>query len=603
MRLYGANYGGSMKLNKYLAALFAALSLFVSCGHTSDKGKQSSEEKKFYNLLDEHWAKVMKMHPEFATWTNFKDGLYNGKWSDYSLEGIEKSNEATKESLREIIAIDKEELSAKAQLDYDLYRNSLEHRVEGFEFPSELFAIDQLGGFHLDIPQLLSRMPKRKKKDYDNILERFEKVPDIIEQKLALLKMGLEKGITPPKVTLRDIPNQFDSILVSDMDKNPMTKAFTSFPKSFSEEEKAEYRKKAKVFLSKAIKAFAKAKKYVTDVYIPNCRETIALTDLPNGDKWYQYEVKGYITTDQTADEIHKIGLSEVKRIKKEMDKVIKKLKFKGSFNDFLKDLRTNPKFFFKNKNDLLVRYRDIAKRADFKLFEVFNTLPRTPYGVEPTPAYMEKSAPTAYYYGGSTSAGRPGTFFANTYDLKSRPTWEMVALTLHEAVPGHHLQISINEELGDVPEFRKRAHYTAYVEGWGLYAESLGEEMGMYEDLYDKFGQLTYEMWRAIRLVVDTGMHSKKWSRERAIEYFKNHAPKTEHDIVVEIDRYIIWPGQALSYKIGELKFKELREKAKQKLGDKFDLREYHNQALKHGALPLNILEDKIDQWIEASL
>lgn len=592
-----------MKRTHFVAMMLATLLLFVSCTNMSGKNKQSSEEKKFYKLLDEHWAKVMKMHPEFGTWTNFKNGLYDGKWSDYSLEGIKKSNQSTRDSLKDILEVRREELSAKAQLDYDLYRNSLEHRISGFQFPGEFLVIDQLGGFHLDIPQLLSRMPTRVKKDYDNILERFEKVPDVIEQKLALLRMGLEKGITPPKVTLRDIPNQFDSILVRDLKKNPMTKAFTKFPASFSEEDKSEYKKRAKIYLEKSIKAFEKAKKYVADIYIPNCRESIALADLPNGDKWYQYEVKGYITTDQSADEIHEIGLREVKRIKKEMEKVIKKLNFKGSFSDFLKDLRTNPKFFFKNKKDLLVRYRDIAKRADFKLFEVFKVLPRTPYGVEPTPAYMEKSAPTAYYYEGSTSAGRPGTFFANTYDLKSRPMWEMVALTLHEAVPGHHLQISINEELGDVPEFRKRAHYTGFVEGWGLYAESLGEEMGMYDDLYDKFGQLTYEMWRAIRLVVDTGMHSKKWSRKKAIEFFKSHAPKTEHDIVVEVDRYIIWPGQALAYKIGELKFKELRQRAKEKLGDKFDLRDYHTQALKHGALPLNILEKKIDDWIEAKL
>lgn len=574
--------------------------LFISCAHTST---QSAADTEFYAMLDKHWAQTMKMHPEFATWTNYKDGIYNGKWSDYSIEGIKKSEKQLLEVLEDVKEVERSDLSAKAQLDYDLYRDQIEHQVEGLVFPDEYFVIDQLGGFHLDIPQLLSRMPKRTKKDYDNILERMEKVPTVVADKLTLLKIGVEKGITPPRVTLRDIPNQFDAILVPALDKNPMTKAFTKFPESFSSRDRALYRKKAAKYLKDAIKAFRIAKKYIVEDYIPHCRESIALTELPNGVKWYQHEIKGYITTEQTAEEIHKIGLSEVKRIRKEMYAIIKKLNFKGSFKEFLRYLRTNPKFFLKTKKDLLMRYRDIAKRADFRLFDVFKTLPSTPYGVEPTPAYMEKSAPTAYYYGGSSSAGRPGTFFANTYNLRARPTWEMVPLTLHEAVPGHHLQISINEELGDVPEFRKYAHYTSFIEGWGLYAESLGEEMGMYEDLYDKFGQLTYEMWRAVRLVVDTGMHSKNWSRARAIEFFKEYTPKTEHDIVVEVDRYIIWPGQALSYKIGELKFKSLRAKARKKLGDKFDLREYHNVALKNGALPLNILERKIDQWINSKL
>jgi len=543
----------------------------------------------------------MKEHPEFATWTNYKDGLYNGKWGDSSLEGIKKSEQEVRRKLKEAKEIDRADLSKKAQLDYDLYLEGLEHRVAGQIFPGELTPIDQLGGFQLRIPQLLSRMPSRTKKDYDNILERFEKVPEVINNQITLLKKGLEENITPPRVTLKGVGQQFDSVLVEDMKKNPMMKAFLKFPKSFSAQDKLSYRQKAKKFLKVAIKHFAKAKKFIVEDYIPRCRETIAISDLPNGIKWYEYEVKGHISTDQSAQEIHELGLSEVKRIKEEMNGVIKKLKYRGSFKSFLNYLRTDKKFFFTKKEDLLMTYRDIAKRADFKLYDVFKKLPSTPYGVEPTPSYMERSAPTAYYYGGSSSAGRPGTFFANTYDLKSRPKWEMVALTLHEAVPGHHLQIALNEELGDIPEFRKHVDYTAFIEGWGLYAESLGEEMGMYEDLYDKFGQLSYEMWRAIRLVVDTGMHIKGWSRDQAINYFKGHAPKAQHDIEVEIDRYIIWPGQALSYKIGELKFKELRKRAAKKLGKKFDLREYHNEALKNGALPLRILEANIDNWIKS--
>lgn len=570
-----------------------------SCAHNTEK---LDEEMKFENLLEKHWARVMKMSPEFATWTNYKDGIYNDRWSDNSLAAIERSQEVTQGSLEELKGINRDLLTTESQLNYDLYLNSLKHRVAGFKFNDEFLAINQLGGFHQGIPRSLSRMPKRKMKDYQNILSRFEKVPEVIAQNIALLKEGLKRGITPPRVTLRSIPEQFDNLFIEDIQKNPMTKAFTSFPKSFTESQKKELLKEARKYLKVAIEEFKVARDFVANQYIPNCRESIAATDLPNGKERYQHEIKGYITTDQKAEEIHQIGLSEVKRIKAEMDKVISDLNYKGSFSSFLNYLRTDSKFFFKKKEDLLMTYRDIAKRADFKLYEVFKVLPRTPYGIEATPSYMEKSAPTAYYYGGSNSAGRPGTFYANTYDLNSRPKWEMVALTLHEAVPGHHLQISINEEQGEVPKFRKYSRYTAYVEGWGLYAESLGEEMGMYEDPYDKFGQLTYEMWRAIRLVVDTGMHAKGWSRDKAITYFKNHAPKTEHDITVEIDRYIVWPGQALSYKIGELKIKELRKRAADKLGEKFDIRDFHNQVLKNGALPLNILESNIDRWIESA-
>jgi prolyl oligopeptidase len=282
------------------------------------------------------------------------------------------------------------------------------------------------------------------------------------------------------------------------------------------------------------------------------------------------------------------------------MDRVIEKSAFKGTFQEFANYMRTDPSFFFERAEDLLQVYRDIAKRADPELARLFGKLPRLPYGVRRVPAYAEKSQTTAYYSGGSLEVGRPGYFYANTYDLKSRPKWEMEALTLHEAVPGHHLQIALAQELDGMPEFRKHGGYTAFVEGWGLYAESLGEEMGFYQDPYSKFGQLTYEMWRAIRLVVDTGMHALGWSRQRAIDYFEENAGKAEHDIVVEVDRYIVWPGQALAYKLGELKIKELRARAEKKLGPRFDVRSFHDAVLENAALPLDVLESTMENWLE---
>ena len=339
--------------------------------------------------------------------------------------------------------------------------------------------------------------------------------------------------------------------------------------------------------------------KFLTERYIPNCRESIACGALPNGKAWYQHQIYSSTTTDLTPKQIHAIGLSEVKRIRAEMEKIKTQTGFKGSLTEFFKFLRTDKQFYYERGTQLLAGYRDISKRADPELIKLFGHLPRQPYGVRPVPSYIERSVTTAYYQPGSTTAARPGYFYANTYNLAVRPKWEMEALTLHEAVPGHHLQLAIADELTGLPTFRKYARYTAYVEGWALYAESLGTEMGFYKDPYSKFGQLTYEMWRAIRLVVDTGMHALGWSRQRAIDYFKTNAGKTEHDIIVEVDRYIVWPGQALAYKMGELKIKSLRARAEKVLGDKFDIRGFHDELLRHGAIPLSILETQVEAWI----
>jgi uncharacterized protein (DUF885 family) len=334
--------------------------------------------------------------------------------------------------------------------------------------------------------------------------------------------------------------------------------------------------------------------------YLPGARDSIAISDLPDGQAWYAHNVKVRTTTDLTPKEIHAIGVSEVKRIRAEMDEVIKSSGFEGNFDEWCEYLRTDPQFYHTSAEELLRGYRDIAKRIDPELVKLFGHLPRNPYGIIPVPSYAEKSQTTAYYMSGSLAAGRPGYYFANTYALETRPKWEMEALTVHEAVPGHHLQISIAQELEDVPNFRKWGGYTAFVEGWGLYSESLGEELGLYQDPYSKFGQLTYEMWRAVRLVVDTGMHSLGWTREEAIDFFAANSSKSLHDITVEIDRYIVWPGQALAYKLGELKFKELRARATAELGDDFDIRAFHDACLENGALPLDVLDAHISDWIE---
>jgi uncharacterized protein (DUF885 family) len=414
------------------------------------------------------------------------------------------------------------------------------------------------------------------------------------------LKKGLELGVTQPRITLRDVPQQVKNQMIDDPEKNALLEPFTKFPIDIPEAEQARLRKAAATALKeKVIPALGRLHDFLEKTYVAKARESIAAKDLPDGDAWYAFNVRERTTTSLTPDQIHELGLSEVARIRKEMDKVIAQSGFKGSFAEFCNFLRTDKQFFYTNGDDLLRGYRDIAKRVDPELARLFGKLPRLPYGVIPVPSYAEKSQTTAYYQGGSPRAGRPGYFFANLYAVNTRPKWEMEALTLHEAVPGHHLQISLAQEMEDVPEFRKHGGYTAFVEGWGLYSESLGVEMGFYKDPYMKFGQLTYEMWRAVRLVVDTGMHSKGWTRQQAIDYFMANSSKSEHDVTVEIDRYIVWPGQALAYKIGELKIKELRAYAAKELGDKFDLRLFHDQVLDFGALPLDILEQRIKAWV----
>jgi uncharacterized protein (DUF885 family) len=335
------------------------------------------------------------------------------------------------------------------------------------------------------------------------------------------------------------------------------------------------------------------------DEYLPAARKDISAASLPKGAAFYQYAIRRHTTTGLSAKEIHETGLREVERIRREMSDIIRQVNFMESFQEFLNFLRTDPRFYYTKAEDLVEDYRDICKRADARLPELFAELPRNPYGVEVIPDYEAPAQTTAYYQPGAADGSRAGFYMVNTYRLDTRPKYEMEALSLHEAVPGHHTQISRAQELGTLPDFRRNAGYTAYVEGWALYAESLGSDMGFYKDPYSKFGQLTYEMWRACRLVVDTGMHAMGWSRERAINFMKENSAKTENDIVVEIDRYIVWPGQALAYKLGELKIKELRARAKSELGDRFDLRRFHNALLDDGPLPLDVLEQRINLWI----
>ncbi|HEV2763640.1 MAG TPA: DUF885 domain-containing protein, partial [Pyrinomonadaceae bacterium] len=462
-----------------------------------------------------------------------------------------------------------------------------------------LLPVNQRGGIQ-SVDELAERLRFQTVKDYEDWIARLRAVPAYMEQTLALMREGRRAGMMWPKVVMRRVSGQVEKQLVSRPEDSPFYKPFREFHAGVPAAEHERLRAQAREAIgSGVLPAFRQFRDYFNNEYLPASFEQVGIWQLPDGAANYAFLARRYTTTPLTPQQIHEKGLAEVARIRAEMERVMRKVGFEGTLKEFFKKLRTDDQFYYKNPKELLAAYRAVSKEIDPHLVKVFKTIPRMPYGVIPVP---EKSAPdttTAYYNQPAADGSRPGFYHVNLYKPETRPKYEMMALSLHEAVPGHHFQIARAMELGDIPNFRRYGGYTAFVEGWGLYAESLGDDMGLYADPYSKFGQLTYEMWRAVRLVVDTGMHHMKWDRQRAIDFFLDNAAKTELDVVNEIDRYITDPGQALAYKIGELKIKELRARASAELGPDFDLREFHDAVLGSGAVPLDVLERNVGAWI----
>jgi uncharacterized protein (DUF885 family) len=568
--------------------------------------------RQFRAYLDEDWKRWMVEYPELATGVGYPG--QNRSWSDDSPKGIAARQQHLRESLAKLKALARDTLPEREQLNYDLYLELLSTAEEGLQYgddplpfrnvvPQNLWMpMTQMGGVQQGAAETISTMPNRTVADYEDILARLAALPVYVQQEQALLEEGLKRGYTPPKLMLRDLPKQVTDLIPADPLQSALLQPFTEFPAAIPEGERLRLTNRAKVIYAASVApAFKSLHDYVTDTYIPACRDTIAATALPSGAAAYAFHVRWQTTTNLTPQQIHELGLSEVKRIRAEMDKVIAATQFRGTFHEFTEFLRNDPRFYYDHAEDLVNGYRIIDKRIDPELSHEFGKLPRLTYGVTPIPDFKAPSQTTAYYQSGASDVGRPGSFFVNTYKLNSRPKWEMEALSLHESVPGHHLQISLAQELTGLPEFRKHIGYSAFVEGWALYSESLGEELGLYKDPYSKFGQLSYEMWRAVRLVVDTGIHAMGWTREQAIQFFKDNTGKTDQDIIVEVDRYIVWPGQALAYKLGQLKIRQLRTAAETQLGDKFNVRFFHDAVLENGAVPLSILEHRVQQWTAA--
>jgi uncharacterized protein (DUF885 family) len=562
---------------------------------TKGEGSESERLKRFFDL---HWRTLLLEGPEYSTYIGHSE--LDDRLGDASPETVALGRRLSHQELAALDSIDHSRLTPAEQVNFDLLHWRLEHAIEGEKFLGEYLAVHQLNGPHEMIVQLLADMPVSHVRDFENRLARLRAFSGLIDQTIALLVQGLKAGITPPRVTLRDVPAQIEALITDDPAKSAVLETFQKIPESIPAADRERLRREAsKIFQESTAPALRKLHDYLVTTYIPGARESTAMSDLPDGRAWYAYIVQTSTTTDLTPDQIHQLGLAEVKRIRGEMDALIASTGFKGSFAEFCNFLRTDPRFFYDKPEDLINGYRAITKRIDPELIKLFSKLPRLPYGVTAVPDYNAKSQTTGYYANGSLAAGRPGWFNVNTYDLKSRPKWEMEALASHESVPGHHIMYSLIEELGELPDWRKWDVYPAMSEGWALYAESLGSEIGLYKDPYSKFGQLTYEMWRALRLVVDTGLHTKGWTRQQAIDYMRSNSARTEHEVVVEVDRYIVWPGGAVVYKIGELKIKELRAYAEKELGPKFDLRAFHDHILGHGQLPLALLEKQIKEWV----
>jgi uncharacterized protein (DUF885 family) len=555
--------------------------------------------KALHDLFAAAWDRDMQDRPEEAS--EMGDRRWNDQWMDMSLEAYSRRDQHDKEVLAELAKIDRKSLNKTDQLNYDLFQKRFQDRVEQYKFHWFLMSFNQREG-----PQTSDELGDSLRfdslKDYSDWLARMRTFPVHLDQEIALLRQGIHERMVHPRIIMERIPAQIDKQIVSDPTQSGFYKPFRHFPSTISPEDQKRLQQAAREAVEQqVVPAFTKFKQFFVSEYLPACYDKVGAWQLPHGEELYANFVRSYTTTKETPEEVHQIGLKEVARINAEMDRIMQQTGFKGSRSEFFQFLRTDPQFFYKTPEELFEAYKALAKTVDPNLVKVFRKLPREPYGVEAIPAATAPDTTAAYYRPGAADGSRAGTYFVNLYKPDARPKWEMTALTLHESVPGHHLQIALAHELGEMPNFRRYGEYTVYVEGWGLYAESLGDDMGLYSDPYSKFGQLSYEMWRAVRLVVDTGIHEKHWTREQAIKYFLDNCPKHELDITNEIDRYIAWPGQSLAYKTGELKIKELRARAKEKLGANFDLKEFHEAVLSSGPVPLDILEKNVDEWIAA--
>lgn len=575
--------------------LFAAAALALTMQNAAFAQNASADLKK---IIDDHWAWTMKENPTFATSLGVRD--YDDTLGNASLASYDAAIASEKEFIVRLDALDRKALSADEQLTLDLLRLDLANDVEGSKFGDKYLVISNRFGPHNYITGLAEELPFFTRRDYESYIARLNDAPRYIGEVTGVLRAGAEAGWTQPCAPMEGFEDTISFHVVDDAKKSSMWKPFEERPATIPARDWSKLTADGEKAINAVIPAIAAFGDFYKAEYKPHCRQEIGASSLPDGAAYYAWLAKGYTTTTRTPDDIHKLGLSEVKRLRKEMDAVIKTAGFKGDFKAFQNFLRTDPQFYATMPEELMEAYALAAKKMDGELPKLFTRLPRMPYGVKEIPDDIAEGTTTAYYEPPAGDGSRAGMYRINVSKLDTRPLYEVEALTFHESAPGHHFQIALAQEL-TLPEFRQNSYITAFVEGWGLYAESLGLDVGFYKDPYSNFGRLSYEMWRACRLVVDTGIHSKGWSRQQAIDYMTENTALSEHNITAEVDRYIATPGQALAYKIGQLKIRELRERASKQLGAKFDLRRFHDAVLENGAIPLSVLEAKIDAFIAA--
>jgi len=599
------------RMSRRVASVFALAALIALPGAASaasvstpapasDAPAPRAEAARLHALFDESWAHVKREFPEFATFLG--DDRYNDRLTDLAPDAIERRKAYRKDLLARLSRIDPRRLSGQDAVSYAVMKSSLERRIRVDAFPDDRMPLSPMGGPQLEFALLAKSTPFRTARDYERYLARLGALPAQLRQIEALMRQGLASGWVLPAEALGRVPAQIDAWLTDDIVKNPAWTPFTQFPRDMPESERTRLADAGRRAIAEdVVPALRALKAFLDSTYVPGARKSLGASTLPGGVAYYDAVIADRTTTAMSAREIHELGLREVERIGAEMEAAMRRTGFGGTRGEFFKFLHEAPQFYYTRGDDMLAGYRDLAKRVDAQLPKLFAELPRLPYGIRAMDAFEGDNA--EHYTPGTPEGGRAGFFEANVNNLRTRPVYDMETVFLHEAVPGHHLQIARAQELRGLPEFRRHGGFVAYSEGWALYAESLGDELGLYTDPYMRFGRLTWEMVRACRLVIDTGIHAQGWDRARAIAYLTSNSGITEAFATAEVDRYIVNPGQALGYKLGELKIKALRATATAALGDRFDIRRFHNALIDDGALPLDVLDARIDAWIAREL
>ena len=589
------------------AALVAALASFATPAvraadtpvATAPAAGKAAQLDKFYA---DYWEALLKFNPLQATFQG--DNRYNDQMPDfYSAEFRQQSHDFTQDWLDRAEAIGSDGLSGQDLISYEIFVRDAKRSLEGEKYPDWMLPVDQMGSIATFAAQLGSgtgAQPFKTVKDYDNWLARGNRLPVLVDSVITDMRAGIAAGVVQPRALMVKVVPQYDAIIKDKPEDSLFWGPIKNMPKDFSAADKARLTEAYRAMIGEQVMpAFRKLRDFIANDYLPKTRDSVGLDQLPNGDEWYAFRVRGTTTTDLSPAQIHQIGLDEVARIHGEIRKVMQQTGFQGSLQEFFEFMRTDKQFEFKSEDALLAAYRGLEAKVMKGVPAQFSLLPKAGFEIRPIEAFRAESAAGGEYQSPSEDGSRPGIFYVNTYDLPARKTWDAEDLFLHEAIPGHHFQLALQQEIKGLPAFRRFGGHTAYIEGWGLYAESLGKELGVYESPYDYFGYLQNELWRAIRLVTDTGLHSKGWTREQVIKYMLENSAASDTDATSEAERYIAWPSQATAYKIGELKIQELKKKAQAQLGDRFDPREFHAEILKDGSLPLSVLEAKIDRWL----